>query len=275
MGTPLTFSMGFAGAYIWNLYDLTTRYRKVDLTPSAFHFSWIRMLAACIIGPLSSYIITPALATVVAFGFGLIPLQTVFEYFKQVASRKTNLTTQVAPAEQPTLHKLQGMTTSVIERLDEEGIDSAAALAYSDPLKIFIKTDFEWALITNFIDQALLFNYIGNKIELFRPLGILGAIDAATVYSRVEDGTPHDSTSERLDAENMIRCLAKILGTEESGAKNLLRTLKEDFQVGFIWSIFGSWSEGEEVHVEGHGLARLAPFPSGALPLPTGPMNLS
>lgn len=267
--TPLTMSVAFAGAYIGNLYELMTRYRAVDLTPTAFQFSWIGLLTACIAGPLAAAAATEGLKPVIAFGIGLIPLRSLFEYFANYAQRRLNIATQNTPAEGPTLHHLEGMTSSVITRLEEEKIHSVRALSYSDPVKLFLKTDFEWALIIDFIDQALLYNYIGDKLKALASLGIGGSIDMATIYLRfLEDRGKTQSSSvtaataipDNRDTIHTISAIAQRVGIKEEEAKNLLRMIFEDIQVDFIWNIVGG--DDDEIKDDEHEAVERAASPS-------------
>lgn len=232
--TSSTLAFSFAGAYIWNLYDLLKRYRSVDLTPAAFQFSWLRLLGACVAGPLISAGAASGLKDVIAFGVGVLPLQTIFEFFADAASKKMGTNSQ-RPAAGPTLHNLQGMTQDSLERMDEERIDSTATLAYTDPIKLFLKTDIEWVVVLDVIDQALLYGYIGDKLPVVRPCGIRGSIEAAIIYQRLQSGTPQ----EILEANAFIAILATKLDLSIPETLNLLRTVWEDCQVKLLWRLFG------------------------------------
>jgi len=229
---PPMAKFGFAGAYIWSLYDLVRRFRASDLTPAALHFSWLRMIAGCIVGPLASKAATEGLKPIVAFGFGLLPLQTIFEFFKEYVMKKAGVSSAQVPSAAPNLHNLQGMTEGMISRLEEEGIDSAQSLAYADPFRLFLKTDIEWLVIIDFIDQSLLFNYIDGQVSLLRPLGIRGSIELATIY----EGSIH-AGKEATDAAAAISAVRNRLGQTAEETQNLVRTVWEDDRVGLVWEL--------------------------------------
>jgi len=63
----------------------------------------------------------------VAFGIGVLPLQTILQYFRDYATKRLGVSVERDRFAGPTLHHLQGMTKDSIERLAEEGIDSAQA----------------------------------------------------------------------------------------------------------------------------------------------------
>lgn len=88
-----TVAFGFAGAYIWDLYDLLNRYRGVDITPASYQFAWLRLLAGSVIGPLASLAVTEGLKNLIAFGVGVLPLQTLFQFVADYASKRLSITT--------------------------------------------------------------------------------------------------------------------------------------------------------------------------------------
>lgn len=239
---PPTLAFSFVGAYIWSLYDLLKRYRSVDLTPSAFQFSWLRLLAACIVGPLISAGATDGLKNLIAFSVGMLPLQAVFEYFADLASKQMGKTITQKPACPPDLHKLQGMTLDSIDRMEERRVDSAATLAYTDPIKLFLKTEMEWLVIIDVIDQALLYNYVGDKLVILPPIGIRGSIEAAIIYQRLCSDVP----AEKDEANALIPKLKDKLGLSQEETLNLIRTIWEDGQVRLLSQLFGEAFASDE-----------------------------
>lgn len=255
--TPISFSTAFAGAYIWNMYDIIKRYRGGDLTPAAFHFSWIRLGAACVVGPLAATAAIEGAKPVIAFAFGLLPLQTIFDYFIGYASKRLGITSTTVQAAGPTLHNLQGLTEDMISQVNEGGIDSTQALAYCDPMKLFLKTSVEWVVIIDLIDQALLFNYIDTKLLALRPLGIRGSIETAVIWGRFLAGG-----DEAVRASELMASISTALGitTGDTEVKNLIRTIWEDDQVKLIWQLFGgSFDHGSQEEQELKAKPAVAP----------------
>lgn len=232
---PPTLAFSFVGAYIWSLYDLLKRYRSADLTPAAFQFSWLRLLAACVFGPLVSAGAADGIKNLVAFGVGLLPLQAVFEYFADVATKQMGKTLNQRQAFPPDLYKLQGMTLDSIDRMEERRVDSTATLAYTDPIKLFLKTDIDWLVIIDVIDQALLYNYVGDKLADLHPIGIRGSIETAIIYQRLLSG----DTAEKDEANALIVKLKDKLGLSQEETLNLIRTVWEDGQVRLLSHLFG------------------------------------
>lgn len=221
--TPRTAYAGFAGAYLWCLLDLLQRYRAFDLTPISLHFLWLRLLAGPVVSAVFAAQIREPGDLVLAFVVGVFPLQKLAQLARATAQQHLKLGNE--PAEQPNLHKLQGLTRDVIGRLEEEGCFSTQHLANADPVNLLIKTGFEWKVILDIVDQAILYNYVGDKLEALRPIGVRGAIEL------VELSDPKN--------DEMILLIATELGQKPVAVEKLIYTLREDPQVDFIWTLWG------------------------------------
>jgi hypothetical protein len=230
---------GFAGAYVWSLTDVLQRHHNDDLSPSALHFTWLRMLVAAITAPLLVGALGNALSNVLkaalAFGLGTFPTQTLFDFFRSLIKDKIGLSSSPVPAEPPSLHKLQGMTDAIINRLAEEGLYSTEHLAYVDPLRLMLRTNLEWVVIIDLIDQALLFGYVGDRIADLRPIGIRGAIEMARIGEDLVQG----GAAAVAEAQKTLQIVARKVGVDDQAASYLAQTLWEDQQVQFIWDLFG------------------------------------
>jgi hypothetical protein len=73
-----------------------------------------RLLAGSVVGPLGTLAIAEGAKNIVAFGLGVLPLQTMFQFFTDYVSKRLSITANQTPQADPTLHKLQGMTRNEI-----------------------------------------------------------------------------------------------------------------------------------------------------------------
>lgn len=181
-------------------------------------------------------IVADNIAILAAFGVGLAPLKEGVDWVMEKAREAWGKQAKTPlPSEQPTLHHLQGMTENILNTLSEQGITSAEQLAYTSPAKLLARTDLEWVVILDAIDQALLFNYFGENVDKFRILGIRGSIEMGTLYEELQDPT------HRTEAEGTLRRLAVILpGMDEPSLKYAICTLYEDVTVRKLAHMFGS-----------------------------------
>jgi len=231
---PPTLLLGLSGAYVLGLYDTLRRYRVGDIYPSYLHFNWLHMFVAAFLAPLLSKAFTPAIAYPVAFGIGVFPLKDSFDTVRKYASKRLELTESTPAAEGSALSKIQGMTQEVIDRLEEEGVTSTVHLAYSDPIKLLLRTNISWVIILDLMDQAVLFNYLGDQMSQLRSIGIRGAIEVAAIGQRLYEGDAEDQRCANL----AIDLIATRLSSSKEAALVLVRTLYEDGQVDLLWELY-------------------------------------
>ena len=231
---PPTLLLGLSGAYVLGLYDMLRRYRVGDIYPSYLHFNWLHMFVAAFLAPLLSKAFTPAIAYPVAFGIGLFPLKDSLDTARKYASKRLELTESTPGAEGSALSKVQGMTQDVIDRLEEEGVTSTVHLAYSDPIKLLLRTNISWVIILDLMDQAVLFNYLGDQMTQLRSIGIRGAIEVAAIGQRLYEGDTEDQRCAKLN----VSLIASRLSSTEDAALILVRTLYEDGQVDLLWELY-------------------------------------
>jgi hypothetical protein len=124
-----------AGAFIWGLYDVLSRYQSVDLSPVSLHFVWWRLLLAPPLGYLLGFLFSEPMKPLMGFVIGAFPVRTLRDYIKGLAKKNIKLDADAHPSEEPTLHKIQGMTKDMTDNLYGEGIQSTAHLAQADPIK--------------------------------------------------------------------------------------------------------------------------------------------
>ncbi|HEY0005390.1 MAG TPA: hypothetical protein VGB17_11325 [Pyrinomonadaceae bacterium] len=228
----------FAGAYIWGLHEILRRYRTIDLSPISLHLVWWRLLIAPILGYLISLPLVDSIKVFVGFGIGAFPARTLFDLIKSQMKKHAIFGADDQRAEQPNLYMLQGFTKEMIDYLEDEGIYSAAHLAQADPIKLLLRTNLEWKVILDVIDQAILFNYIGDKLRTLGPIGIRGAIEVAVIGQALLNENSH----VRRRAIALVKLIASKLGEPDRGVLNLIEMLNEDVQVTFIWALWGEAS---------------------------------
>ena len=244
--TPGAFIAGVAGAYTFGVYDVLLRYRSIDLTPISLHFVWLRLLIAPILATFVSAALKEPVSYLVALGIGAFPVKVLSDLTKREANKRLQLQAGATEGEKPRLHKLQGMSSDVINRLGEEGITSVQHVAQADPVSLLLRTSFEWKTILDFIDQAILFLYLGDKVEQLRGIGIRGAIELAEIGEKLN----HPDT--RVQAKKMLELVAEKIEQPTEAVRHLITTLSEDVQVDFISTLWGEtvWAGKDLVDVD-------------------------
>jgi hypothetical protein len=237
---------GLAGAFIWGLYDAVRRCATVDLAPVTVHYVALRMLVAIVIAPMLTAAFADAARPFLAFTIGAFPIRELQDFIRGQARNKLNLTAQSEPVEQPTLHHLQGITSNMLQRLQDEGIHSVAHLAGADPIKLLLKTNIEWKVILDLIDQAILHGYVDEKIAALRRCGIRGAIELASLRA---DLSSNDAVA-RDRASRVTQAIANKLDEDFAAVSNMVRNVDEDVQVNLLRSLWGDESLGSEAREE-------------------------
>jgi hypothetical protein len=214
---------GSAGAFVWGLYELLRRYRVGDLTPSTIYNAGIRLLIVGGLGPALSTVLKAEFSWAIAFGLGVLPLSTIAD----VAAEPTRRALRLQPLDtQPvdaSLSWVHGLTPDVVERLAEAGIQSLQQLAYTDPLRLLVRTNLDWKVIIDLVDQAFLGGYVGDNLSAFRPFGIRGAVEFSEL-----------NQSDKRDVE----LVTSILKISPYAAQNLIKTIKEDPTTDFLTQVW-------------------------------------
>jgi hypothetical protein len=239
---PVSIVAGILGATLWGIYDILTRYRSIDLTPESLHFIWLRVLLSGTLGYFVSFGLKEDFAVFIAFGIGVFPLKTLKNLIYTKTLKQLKITQEQQQSEPSELHKIEGLSEGVINRLAEEGIDSVQHLAFCDPIKLLLKTNLEWKIILDIMDQSLLFIYLGDRSLKLRPIGIRGAIELATITIDLES----EDEIERNNAEKMVPLISKKIGEDTIGVGNLMRTISVDSHVSFVWSLWGEAETDED-----------------------------
>jgi hypothetical protein len=121
------------------------------------------------------------------------------------------------------LTKLRGVTSDIIDRLAEEGIDDITTLAYANPLRLLRNTPYDWRQVINWMDEALLIVTLPDAYLDLEKIGITGAIDLAWHY-------------DAPDPE--MEMLAKSVKLEPAQMRSVTTRLYQDAQVDLVWSLY-------------------------------------
>jgi len=205
------------------------------------------MLVAATLAPMVSGAFAESLRPLIAFAVGLFPTKEIFDFVRGQARKNLNLTISAQPTEKPNLHKLQGASEAMVGRLIDEGIESAAQLASYDPIKLLLRTNLQWKTILDIIDQAILFDYFGDKCEQLREFGIRGSIELASLHDDLAD----DDASIRAECGQLVARIASRLDVDEAAVRNAIRNAYEDIQVELLWDLWGD-TEPEENNCDDH-----------------------
>ena len=232
LATPAAVA-GFAGAYIWGVYDFVDRFRILSLPPGALHMIWFRLLLGPVMGAYAQQLLAKDFAPVMVFALASIPVPSLLKWLQDTAVQRFAIGNQTS-AVPPKWELVQGLTPDIIARLNEVGISSVAHLGNQDPVNLLRRTNIEWRNILDMMDQAYLATYVDEGINKLRAQGVRGAIEMAVLYERAQNG----DASTRATSIAVIQSIAQELGKDEASVRNLTQNLSEDPQVQRVWSLW-------------------------------------
>jgi hypothetical protein len=76
-----------AGAYMWVVWDFIWRARRMDFSPTDVLLNTRRLFIAAPLGLFLSGIVKPELGSLVAFGLGAFPLETILTFLRQRSAK--------------------------------------------------------------------------------------------------------------------------------------------------------------------------------------------
>lgn len=178
----------FLGSFIWSSFAVTVRLFSKDLVPSVYYRAGIRMILAVVIALIISFLIGKEGAAnlfqfksslvAIAFLSGMFPerfLQYIINLFKKFVDPDGLNTNELS------LYRIEGITMSQKERLEEIGITNAQNLATFSLTQLCIETPFESRTLLDWIGQAKLLCYLKEDIDKLRGVGIRSVFDLVKV----------------------------------------------------------------------------------------------
>ena len=178
----LTFA--FLGGFIWSAQNIIRRLIAIDLAPSVYYSAGVRIILASAVALVLTFIIGEESSTnlvnfkssltAIAFLTGMFPerfLQYLIKLFKKYVNPDP-LNTELL-----SLYRIEGISMSHKERLEEIGIDNAQNLATASLTQLCIETPFEARMLLDWIGQAKLLCYAKASIDDLRAAGIRTVFD--------------------------------------------------------------------------------------------------
>jgi hypothetical protein len=251
--TPFAIA-GFAGGYLWGLYDILERFAILNWTPESIHWLYFRLLLGPTLGAYIASMAHPQIGRFVAFAVAAFPAGAIRDWMMALARSKLHLPDSTESNVKPEWELVQGLTPDIVDRLKRAGVSSTAHLANEDPLRLLRVTNIAWRNILDMLDQACLAIYVGDKIARLRPMGIRGSVEMAALYNRWRN--PKD-TGMRERAEATLNRVDSILGREE--ALNVGRNLAHDPVIALLDNLWFGDTLSDSTSGKEEEAARAAP----------------
>jgi hypothetical protein len=124
---------------------------------------------------------------------------------------------------------IQGIDTSVEDRLAEMGIQDVQHLAAADPEYLALKTVYPLRRVVDWIDQAVLIKHVGKDVTVFRRFGIAKATTLFELLGKNEPELGKPPTGPAVvSAATLLRDVADESHMKNSVIFSLLADLRAD-----------------------------------------------
>ncbi len=229
-----TIAWGFMGAFLWASFNMVRRLSNADITPILYYKAAFRMLFACAIALIFSFISTEvnifgtlqfnnAFIPGLAFMAGFLP-ERFFNYLMELM--KSIFSGTDINNKELHLKHIGGLSVSHRERLWEEGIDNAQNLAQTSIIQLILKTPFEARQLLDWIGQAKLLCHMKDDIDKAHDVGIRSVFDLISLKETyTKKGKDNMNALQELGMASGLRTpiLAVVaeLVNEDVGAKSL------------------------------------------------------
>jgi hypothetical protein len=239
-----------AGAFMWVISDELDRLRRRDFTTSDVYYYVFRVLIAIPfgwalaqthIGPEQSAL-TLAITVPIAFFLGAFPTTTLFTIARRFVSQTLKLGDDQQSGDLE-LEKLQSVVKSNAERFQDEDVNTITGLAYSDPIDLTIRTNFDLNYVVDCVSQALMWIYFGEESKELFSLSLRGAQEIhALVYwgtTPVDPTDPNAPTqAEQDEAKQALQAAAAKLGMDPIAFMATINQIAEDPYTIFLRDIW-------------------------------------
>jgi len=224
------------GAYTWVVFGLVYNTTRHNLQPSFVLGAALRIVVAAPLGFAISALVKPGLGIFLAFAVGAFPLQTVQTILQRIATNKLGLDLGPDPKSERNdlVTKLNGVDPSTADRLQDADITTIPQLAYCDPVPLSMSSNMRFDAIVDLVAQGIAWLYFGEKLNLVRPYGLRGAIEAFNLRYDLMDGTAHDKQM----AQRTLAACAEVTGLDAEGLKNGLNEIADDPYTIFLTKVW-------------------------------------
>jgi hypothetical protein len=235
---PIVLS-AFLGAFTWVTSDQLDRLRRRDLAGGDIYNGVFRFLIAIPFGVALAAVSPKDAAISVAFLIGVFPTATLFTIGRRIASKHLGLGDDPATVRSD-LEILQNVGKGNAERFADEGVTTIAELAWTDPVDLAVRTNFDFNYVSDCMGQALLAVYVGEDIKKLGLFSLRGAMEAAAMIDALGDDIESaNPTPEQRDARKALAEAAVALSVDPKTLRYTLDAVAADPYTQFIWSIWG------------------------------------
>jgi hypothetical protein len=219
------------GGLTWVISDSLGRVRTRDFTTHDVYNAVFRLLIAVPLGYSLGSFLDVKFKVAMAILLGVFPTSTLFTIARRLGSKQLGLASDAADeAGSSELEKLESVARATAERFRDEGVSSIVALAWTDPIDLTIRTNFEFSFVVDCISQALFWIYVRDDIQQLYVLSLRGAQEVSTFMDSIQSG---DEGAKKTLGEAAAR-----LKVSEEALVQTLTQVSDDPSTRFIVNIW-------------------------------------
>ena len=235
--SPIVIS-SFLGAFTWVASDQISRFQRRDCKSGDLYQGSFRFLIAVPFGYSLAAFANKDFGIAVGFLVGAFPTETLFKIGRRLAGQKLGIGEDNTPAASE-LELLQNIGKTNAERFYDEGVTTIAELAWTDPVDLSVRTNFDFNYVIDCMGQALLAVYVGADIKKLGPFSLRAAQDAASIVNDIgQDIESANPTPKQKYARQALTQAAGALNLDPKTFYYTLYAVAWDPYTRFLWSIW-------------------------------------
>jgi hypothetical protein len=223
------------GGLTWVISDQLSRFRTRDFTSHDVYNSVFRCLISVPLGLSVAVFCDDKFKPAIAFLLGAFPTSSLFTIMRRLGTDKLKISDDNVNGGSE-LEKLPSVGKAFAERLKDEGISSIDDLAYFDPIELCIRTNKSFAYVGDCVNQALLWNYVGDGLLKLTLFGIRGAQEANYLLGDLNASNDPDRNAQ---AQSTLVAAANAIGMSPDAFKTTLEEVGYDPYTLFLVQVWG------------------------------------
>ncbi len=204
----------FIGGYMAVAFDTLQNIKKRDLTSYDIYLSILRLLVSTGGGYAFSKIVTIDLAPAMAFSFGAFPIKSIIKYSRRFFSKKLGIG-EASEIETSNLEIIDGIDRVEAERFRTINKTNILDFAYSDPIDVALRSNFDLIYVIDCIGQAIFLLYFKTDLDVLTKFGIRSSFELISLDNKRSS----EIDNERNKYAVIISEISGLLGISEIALK--------------------------------------------------------
>jgi hypothetical protein len=202
------------GGFMWVISDEIDRLCRHDFTTNDLYYYIFRILLSIPFAwAITRLQVTLQVGIPTAIFLGAFPTSSLLTIARRIGSQKLGLGDDPNTG-QLELEKLISIGKTNAERFKEADISNIGQLTRADPVDLAIRTNFDFDYISDCVNEALLWVYVGAELEKLAAFSLRGACEARQLYDDYNGSNPPDPTNQAR-AKQTVKDLVAVFAADK------------------------------------------------------------